>query len=231
MNLLTLGVLTVARELPSKFPSPLLDIKYRKRQLDFRRKQIKDWTESEYLYLQDEVAAMKSSQPDLDADAYIRDRAQNIEREAQRQVKAALNMYGNDFWQQDERIAPLRGALATWGLTLDDLGVASMHGTSTVANDKNETGIISEQMKHLGKSKGCVTLCVFQKYLTGHPKGAAAAWQLNGALQMLATGLVPGNRNADNVISTLNFANLRLTRSLKNSIILFSPIARCRQMD
>jgi len=61
----------------------------------------------------------------------------------------------------------------------------------------------------LGKSKGCVTLCVFQKYLTGHPKGAAAAWQLNGALQMLATGLVPGNRNADNVDAYLEkFDNL-----------------------
>jgi fatty acid synthase subunit alpha, fungi type len=181
-----------------------LDIKYRKRQLDLRRRQIKDWTESEYQYLQDEIAAMKSSQPGLDTDAYMRDRVENIEREAQRQVKSALNMYGNDFWRQDERIAPLRGALATWGLTLDDLGVASMHGTSTVANDKNETGIISEQMAHLGKSKGCVTLCVFQKYLTGHPKGAAAAWQLNGALQMLATGLVPGNRNADNVLSSFD---------------------------
>jgi fatty acid synthase subunit alpha, fungi type len=177
----------------------LLDIKYRKRQLDLRRRQIKDWTESEYLYLQDEVAAMKSGQPDLDTDAYMRDRAENIEREAQRQLKSALNMFGNDFWRQDERIAPLRGALATWGLTVDDLGVASMHGTSTVANDKNETGIVNDQLAHLGKSKGAATLCVFQKYLTGHPKGAAAAWQLNGALQMLATGLVPGNRNADNV--------------------------------
>jgi fatty acid synthase subunit alpha len=169
-----------------------LDINYRRRQLNLRRKQIKDWTESEYIYLQDEVAAMKSSQPDLDIDAYMRDRAENIEREAQRQIKSALSLFGNEFWKQDERIAPLRGALATWGLTLDDLNVASMHGTSTVANDKNETGIISDQMAHLGKSKGCVTLCVFQKYLTGHPKGAAAAWQLNGALQMLATGLVPG---------------------------------------
>jgi fatty acid synthase subunit alpha, fungi type len=199
MMLLTIGVLTVAREAPSKFPSPLLDIKYRKRQLDLRRKQIKDWTESEYLYLQDEVSAMKSGQPDLDTEAYLRDRAENIEREAQRQLKQAISMWGNDFYKQDERIAPLRGALAVWGLTMDDLGVASMHGTSTVANDKNETAIVSEQMRHLGKSKGCVTLCVFQKYLTGHPKGAAAAWQLNGALQMLATGLVPGNRNADNV--------------------------------
>ena len=225
------GVLTVAREAPSKFPSPLLDIKYRKRQLDLRRKQIRDWTESEYIYLQDEIAAIKSNQPDIDTEAYMRDRAENIEREAQRQIKSALSLWGNDFWRQDERIAPLRGALATWGLTLDDLGVASMHGTSTVANDKNETGIISDQMRHLGKSKGCVTLCVFQKYLTGHPKGAAAAWQMNGALQMLATGLVPGNRNADNVFSVLeNKLICRLILSLRNSIIWSSLIALCRRM-
>lgn len=42
-------------------------------------------------------------------------------------------------------------------------------------------------------------LGIFQKYLTGHPKGAAGAWMLNGCLQVLNTGLVPGNRNADNV--------------------------------
>ncbi|KAI7599382.1 Fatty acid synthase subunit, partial [Hortaea werneckii] len=53
------GVLTTAREQPSKFPSPLLDIKYRKRQMDLRRKQIKNWQESELMYLQEEVSAMK----------------------------------------------------------------------------------------------------------------------------------------------------------------------------
>ncbi|KAK4935344.1 beta subunit of fatty acid synthetase [Elasticomyces elasticus] len=40
---------------------------------------------------------------------------------------------------------------------------------------------------------------IFQKYLTGHPKGAAGAWMFNGCLQVLNSGLVPGNRNADNV--------------------------------
>jgi fatty acid synthase subunit alpha len=40
---------------------------------------------------------------------------------------------------------------------------------------------------------------IFQKYLTGHPKGAAGAWMFNGCLQVLESGLVPGNRNADNV--------------------------------
>jgi fatty acid synthase subunit alpha len=93
----------------------------------------------------------------------------------------------------------IRGALATWGLTIDDLDVASFHGTSTVANDKNESDVICQQMRHLGRKKGNALLGIFQKYLTGHPKGAAGAWMFNGCLQVLNTGLVPGNRNADNI--------------------------------
>ena len=193
------GVLTTARETPSKFPSPLLDIKYRKRQLDMRKAQIKQWHESELLYLQEEVAAMKSQGSDFNESEYMEDRAAHISREATRQEKDATNALGNNFWKQDPRIAPLRGALATWGLTVDDLGVASFHGTSTVANDKNESDVICQQMKHLGRKKGNALLGIFQKYLTGHPKGAAGAWMFNGCLQVLNSGLVPGNRNADNV--------------------------------
>jgi len=129
----------------------------------------------------------------------LQERAEHIEREAQRQEKEAQFSLGNNFWKQDPRIAPLRGALATWGLTIDDLGVASFHGTSTVANDKNESDVICKQMKHLGRKKGNALLGIFQKYLTGHPKGAAGAWMFNGCLQVLNSGLVPGNRNADNV--------------------------------
>jgi fatty acid synthase subunit alpha len=193
------GVLTTAREIPSKFPSPLLDIKYRRRQMDLRRKQIKQWQESELLYLQEEVAAMKDAAESFDESEYLQERAAHIEREAKRQEKDALNSLGNNFWKQDSRIAPLRGALATWGLTIDDLDVASFHGTSTVANDKNESDVICEQMRHLGRKKGNALLGIFQKYLTGHPKGAAGAWMFNGCLQVLNSGLVPGNRNADNV--------------------------------
>jgi fatty acid synthase subunit alpha len=54
-------------------------------------------------------------------------------------------------------------------------------------------------MKHLGRKKGNALMGIFQKYLTGHPKGAAGAWMFNGCLQVLNSGLVPGNRNADNV--------------------------------
>lgn len=198
------GVLTTARENPGKFPSPLLDIKYRRRQLDLRRKQIKEWQESELLYLQEEVAAIKAQQQgggteSFDVSEYLQDRAQHVEREAIRQEKDAQFSLGNNFWKQDSRIAPLRGALATWGLTIDDVGVASFHGTSTMANDKNESDVICQQLKHLGRSKGNAVMGIFQKYLTGHPKGAAGAWMFNGCLQVLDSGLVPGNRNADNV--------------------------------
>ena len=193
------GVLTTAREAPSKFPSPLLDIKYRKRQLNLRRNQIKQWQESELMYLQDEVSAMKSQSNEFNETEYMQERAEHINREAIRQEKDAMNSLGNSFWKQDSRIAPLRGALATWGLTIDDLGVASFHGTSTVANDKNESSVVCQQMQHLGRKKGNALLGIFQKYLTGHPKGAAGAFMFNGALQVLNSGLVPGNFNADNV--------------------------------
>ncbi|KAJ9252808.1 3-oxoacyl-synthase [Paecilomyces variotii] len=194
------GVLTTARENPGKFPSPLLDIKYRRRQLELRKNQIKQWQESELLYLQEEVEAMKAQATEpFDEKEYMQERAQHIDREAVRQVKEAQYSLGNNFWRQDPRIAPLRGALATWGLTIDDLDVASFHGTSTVANDKNESDVICQQLKHLGRKKGNAIMGIFQKYLTGHPKGAAGAWMLNGCLQVLNSGLVPGNRNADNV--------------------------------
>ena len=193
------GVLTGAREQPSKFPSPLLDIKYRRRQIELRKKQIKQWQESELMYLQEEVAAMRSQGDEFNESEYMQERAQHINREAVRQEKDAMNALGNSFWKQDSRIAPLRGALATWGLTIDDLDVASFHGTSTVANDKNESDVICQQMRHLGRKKGNALLGIFQKYLTGHPKGAAGAWMFNGCLQVMNSGLVPGNRNADNV--------------------------------
>ncbi|RAL60288.1 hypothetical protein DID88_000066 [Monilinia fructigena] len=193
------GVLTTARENPGKFPSPLLDIKYRRRQVELRKKNIKAWQESELEYLHEEIAAMKAQGAEFNESEYAQDRAQHIEREALRQEREVLNSLGNNFWKQDPTIAPLRGALATWGLTIDDLDVASFHGTSTVANDKNESSVICQQMEHLGRKKGNAIMGIFQKYLTGHPKGAAGAWMFNGCLQVLNSGLVPGNRNADNV--------------------------------
>lgn len=66
-------------------------------------------------------------------------------------------------------------------------------------NDKNEAAVLEAQMRHLGRVPGNPLYAISQKYLTGHPKGAAGAWMLNGGLQVLDTGLIPGNRNLDNV--------------------------------
>ena len=197
------GILTTAREASSKYPSPLLDIKYRKRQLDSRVSQIKQWSETELLYLNQEVAAMKSEGTEFNESEYLNDRMAHLEKESERQIKDALAAWGNEFWKSDPKIAPMRGALATWGLTIDDLDVASFHGTSTKANDKNESDAINKMMTHLGRKKGNALLGVFQKYLTGHPKGAAGAWMMNGALQIMNSGIVPGNRNADNIDADL----------------------------
>ncbi|KAH8900074.1 hypothetical protein GQ53DRAFT_816102 [Thozetella sp. PMI_491] len=194
------GVLTSAREHAGKFPSPLLDIKYRRRQIERRKRQIADDREAELDYITTEAEAMKAQgQPAGEVDEYVADRVRHIVKEAARQEREVLRSFGNNFWKADPSIAPIRGALATWGLTIDDLGVASFHGTSTKANDKNESSVICQQLAHLGRTKGNAVLGIFQKYLTGHPKGAAGAWMMNGCLQVLSTGLVPGNRNADNV--------------------------------
>ncbi|KAK6461491.1 fatty acid synthase subunit alpha [Scheffersomyces coipomensis] len=200
------GILTTAREHHGdlKYKSPTLDIKYRSRQLKQRLVQIKGWEESEISYLQDEAELAKEEYgAEFSQSEFLRERTEDIHREVKRQVTDAKKQWGNNFYKSDPRISPLRGALAAFNLTIDDLGVASFHGTSTVANDKNESATINAMMKHLGRTEGNPVFGVFQKFLTGHPKGAAGAWMLNGALQILNTGLVPGNRNADNVDKVL----------------------------
>ncbi|KAJ2333063.1 fatty acid synthase alpha subunit Lsd1, partial [Coemansia sp. RSA 2673] len=140
------GVLTSARELPSAVASPLLSIDYRRRQLELRRKQIDEWAERE---ISAEKAASASAMP-------MDDYCSFVTAEARRQYAEALDTWGNEFWKQNVHIAPLRGALAVWGLSVDDIGIASFHGTSTKANDKNESEIIERQLRHLGRTPGNV---------------------------------------------------------------------------
>ncbi|KAJ1952666.1 fatty acid synthase alpha subunit Lsd1, partial [Linderina pennispora] len=203
------GVLTSARERTGAAPSPLLDIRYRRRQLRRRQSMINEWRRQELDYMRQEVCELRQSPAGLACDerTFVSERTEFIDHEAIRQLRESTDLWGNFFWRQDPRIAPLRGSLAVWGLTVDDIGVASFHGTSTKANDKNESEIIDCQLRHLGRTPGNPVLAVCQKWLTGHPKGAAAAWMLNGAMQILRTGTVPGNRNADNIASELEKFN------------------------
>ncbi|KAI8319305.1 hypothetical protein GQ54DRAFT_320354 [Martensiomyces pterosporus] len=178
------GVLTSAREMESVNSEPLLDLSYRRRRLDRQLAAIDEW--------------MKEELGDLECGVRLGTR-EAIIRDANRERLQALDTWSNEFWKRNPQISPLRGSLAVWGLTVDDIGVASFHGTSTVANDKNESEVLNRQMEHLGRTPGLAVPAVCQKWLTGHPKGPAAAWMLDGVLQSLRTGIIPGNRNADNI--------------------------------
>ena len=169
------GILTTSRELNSKFDAPLMNIEHRRRCIDVRMKQIKETETSELSFLEDEISSHKAASPTFDTTEYRHHRASAILADSIRQERETRNSYGNDFWKRDPRIAPIRGALATWGLTIDDLDVASFHGTSTVKNELNESEVIQTQLSQLGRTIGNPILGVFQKYLTGHPKGAAGA--------------------------------------------------------
>ncbi|GKZ37753.1 hypothetical protein AbraIFM66950_009436, partial [Aspergillus brasiliensis] len=199
------GLLTNAREARHRVPSPMLDISYRRRRLNMSLQHIRERVDMEVDIAEAELADLKRSPSRYGQERIeeINERLRYVRREANIQEKDALNAFGNHFWKNDPEISPLRGALATWNLTINDLDIVSFHGTSTVLNEKNETNMISQQLQHLGRTKGNPALGIFQKYLTGHSKGAAGAWMLNGGLQVLNTGLVPGNRNADNIDAAL----------------------------
>jgi fatty acid synthase subunit alpha, fungi type len=176
------GVLTAAAETPrtGRFTSPMLDLGYRRRQLALRRQQIEEKKALEMAWLREGMAAQRrgsavhlSGSPVGDEGEYAAECRRQIEADARRALKEAVNTYGNDFYRGDAGIAPLRGALAVWGLGVDDIGVASLHGTSTVKNDINETDVLQRQMAHLGRTRGNLLPCVAQKSLMGHGKGAA----------------------------------------------------------
>ena len=196
------GLLTAAREARGAQDSPVLDLDYRKDNLREIVADIEKWRNT-HLSMQDKPERT----------------AQAINGAADCRIRDALNLWGNDLRRQNPDIAPMSAALATWGLTVDDIQVASLHGTSTQANDKNESNVINQQMTHLGRTSGNPLLTISQKYLTGHPKGPAGAWMLNGCLQVLQTGIVPGNRNADNIAQELReFTHLTYpTRTLRTS--------------
>eukprot|EP00811_Abedinium_folium_P034406 NODE_728_length_2801_cov_6.858639.p1 GENE.NODE_728_length_2801_cov_6.858639~~NODE_728_length_2801_cov_6.858639.p1 ORF type:complete len:659 (+),score=174.12 NODE_728_length_2801_cov_6.858639:607-2583(+) len=184
------GVLTIASESSTARFSPTLSLAYRRQQLEAETRGLDEWRESAFIALE----------ADLEEDAEFADeRRAALMTEYTRLQSSAQRRWGNEFWKGHNDIAPLRGALATWGLTVDDIGFCSCHGTSTKLNDKNESDILNTQMTALGRKEGNPLMVVTQKWLTGHPKGPAFVWQVNGAMQAILSGRVPGNRNLDNV--------------------------------
>ncbi|KAE8395549.1 hypothetical protein BDV23DRAFT_145171 [Aspergillus alliaceus] len=176
------GILTAARETSDAKYSPILDFEFRRTGFD------------------DEVADIQQNSASRRLGSMRKSPVTRVlEQSTRLRIQDAQNRWAHNIRLYDSSISPLRAAMATWGLGIDDIGVVSMHGTSTKANDINEGEVINTQMEHLGRIKGNPLLSVCQKSLTGHPKAAAGAWQLNGCMQILREGIVPGNRNADNI--------------------------------
>ncbi|OJJ67739.1 hypothetical protein ASPBRDRAFT_199965 [Aspergillus brasiliensis CBS 101740] len=175
------GILTAARESLDARHSPLL-------KLDVRR-----------AGFENEVAEIHQRASQESSTCQFENATYATKKSNESKLQDAQHRWANNIRLQVPSMSPLRAALATSALTIDDISVVSSHGTSTRANEINEGEVINTQMNHLGRRKGNPLLCVCQKSLTGHPKAAAGAWQLNGCIQMLRDGIVPGNRNADNI--------------------------------
>ncbi|AZA08623.1 type I polyketide synthase [Corynebacterium pseudopelargi] len=94
----------------------------------------------------------------------------------------------------DSRLAR---ALQQVGVSADDVKIVSKHDTSTNANDPNESDLHERIARAIGRSEGNPLYVISQKTLTGHAKGGAAAFQLVGLTQVLATGMVPANMSLD----------------------------------
>ncbi|MCC6811227.1 MAG: DUF1729 domain-containing protein [Deltaproteobacteria bacterium] len=105
----------------------------------------------------------------------------------------------HDFYKADTRISPLRGALATLGLTPDDVAFVSKHDTSTAMNDVGENRLHHWLQEKLGRTEGLPLAVISQKALTGHSKGGAAGWQMNGVLQAMQSGVIPANKSLEDV--------------------------------
>jgi 3-oxoacyl-(acyl-carrier-protein) synthase len=80
------GILTTAREAPSKFKSPLLSFEYRMKQLRREREHIKAWVAKEYEALGDEVEELKKDGMEETAE-FIKERTEFIEKESNRKVR------------------------------------------------------------------------------------------------------------------------------------------------
>lgn len=189
----------------------LLNINYRRRQLEQVLAQISRTRDDELAWIkQNDQTDHEKEQRRADAMA----RAKVAETSARRFYCSP------EFYAQDASISSLRGALAVWGLTIDDLDVASLHGTSTVLGDLNETAVLQKQLSHLGRSAGNPIACVCQKAVVGHGKACAAAFATNGSLQIMTSPdrIVPGNPNADNIDEKLQDRDLLYFPGSKHGI-------------
>lgn len=154
------------------------------------------------------VGSADSSLTAEDADACV----QSLKAAAELEKKAVRRALGQEYWKSNTGISPIAGSLSVFGLGVDDITFASLHGTATKLNDINEAATLDHQMRHLGRREGNPLLTIAQKSVIGHGLGASGAYAINGGLQAMHAGVVPGNRNADDVDARLEaFGQLLLS--------------------
>jgi fatty acid synthase len=83
------------------------------------------------------------------------------------------------------------------GVSPDEIGVVSKHDTSTNANDPNESELHNTLAHAIGRADGNPLYVISQKSLTGHAKGGACIFQINGLTQLFKSGVVPANASLD----------------------------------
>ena len=68
---------------------------------------------------------------------------------------------------------------------------------STNANDPNESELHNTLAHAIGRADGNPLFVISQKTLTGHAKGGACIFQVNGLTQLFKSGVVPANAALD----------------------------------
>ncbi|OMH83907.1 Fatty acid synthase subunit alpha, partial [Zancudomyces culisetae] len=214
------GVLSNSRECDpiTNMPNPILDISYRKDQLEKRLLEIKKWATEEYSYItstgfdeyfqtdnfgsnglvsdRDLFLSSNTSQSKLDL---ITEVINSISNQENRLRKEAISFWTNEFWRSDKTISPIRGALSCFGLDINDIDVVSMYSSSIIRMDHMELKIADIQFNYLGRTPGNICPVVSQKGLIGHTKSASSVIELTGLIQSINTGIIPGNRISDNI--------------------------------
>lgn len=207
------GILTSAKQ-SSYGPSPaMLNPILRAKRIKTSLQHIERQAETDVAFLRDEDDHKAARQEPTSTEA-LEAEIQLIRETAEREKKAVLRELGNNFWKNDPRISPIVGSLSVFGLTVDELTFTSLHGTSTKLNDINECRTLDRQMCHLGRRSGNPLFTIAQKSVCGHGLGASGAWAVNGGLQAMNSGIIPGNRNADDIDAKLSqYDKLLLTNT------------------
>ena len=123
------GVLTIAAEAPTARYSPALSLNYRRKHLEAELQSVEQWHS-------EAISALDAQMDDASPEEKQQHRDALMEEYA-RQKAAAKRQWGTEWWKGHSSISPLRGALASWDLTIDDIGMCSCHGTNRAHHEYN----------------------------------------------------------------------------------------------